>query len=155
MKSDFKRGAVLFVSTAFGSGYAPVAPGTAGSAVGVFLFLGLSHLPSIWIVLCTVALFFVGVWVSAETEKLVGQKDPPSVVVDEVVGQWISLWWVPLTPVHVGLAFVLFRFFDIIKPFRRVERLPHGWGIMLDDVIAGLFANFTLQTALFVFGNFR
>jgi len=71
-----------------------------------------------------------------------------------VVGQWIALFLVPLTTVNVVLAFILFRFFDIVKPFRRVEKLPNGWGIMLDDVIAGIFANVTLQIIIFVLENY-
>jgi len=154
MKSDFKRRTILFLSTAFGSGYSPVAPGTAGLAVGVFLYLGLSHFSWVWIVLCTVITFFIGVWVSAQTEKFVQQEDPGCVVIDEVVGQWIALFLVPLTTFNVVLAFILFRFFDIVKPFRRAEKLPNGWGIMLDDVIAGIFANATLQIIIFVLENY-
>jgi phosphatidylglycerophosphatase A len=87
------------------------------------------------------ALGLLGVWVSTEAEHLLGQKDASVIVVDEVVGMLIALWGLPLNRyVLVILAFGLFRLFDILKPWPALERLPRGWGVMMDDVFAGLLA---------------
>jgi phosphatidylglycerophosphatase A len=81
-----------------------------------------------------------------------GLKDPGIVVVDEVVGQWVSLLLLPLTPVTVALGFLLFRLLDVVKPWpaRDFERLPGGWGIMADDVMAGIYANLLVRVGLLV-----
>jgi len=151
-----------------GVGYLPLAPGTWGSMVGFGLYLlvrgalmkvlfdvalefrlNLFHLFYAIIafeMLFAVVLTFVGVWAASRTEKLSGKKDPSKVVIDEVAGQFIALlavpfmiddaWW------SLILAFILFRFFDIVKPYpaRRLESLESGLGIMADDVVAGVYA---------------
>lgn len=131
-----------FIATGFFSGYSPVTPGTAGSLVGLILYtlpLFTELLPFATI---TVIVLFIGVWTSAQLERELGD-DPQIVVVDEIVGMWISLFLVPRTVWLILIAFVLFRIFDTFKPFpaRRLESLKHGWGIMLDDVAAGVYAN--------------
>ncbi|MEL6867415.1 MAG: phosphatidylglycerophosphatase A, partial [Bacteroidota bacterium] len=77
--------------------------------------------------------------------------DPSKVVIDEMAGMWISLLWLPFSPLLLLLAFLLFRAFDIGKPFyiRQMEKLPSGWGIMMDDVLAGVYTNLLLQIGLF------
>jgi phosphatidylglycerophosphatase A len=129
-----------------GAGYFPIAPGTAGSLVGVAVVAGLVRLPlprlASIALLGTIGLgiFALGVWAAGEAEIFFGRTDPGQVVVDEVVGQMVTFlliphatwkWWVG--------GFILFRAFDIVKPFpaRQAERIPRGWGIMLDDVVAG------------------
>lgn len=150
-----------------GVGYIPIAPGTWGSAVGVggFLILrwlilallvpladrrnlnsfhvGYGVLTLELLVICCVTL--VGIWAASRTEKSSGKKDPGKVVIDEVAGQMIALTPLPLSGVAlwmIVLSFLLFRFFDIIKPYpcRRLESLPSGLGIMADDVVAGAYA---------------
>jgi phosphatidylglycerophosphatase A len=98
-----------------------------------------------------VAMFFIGVFASARMEEELGE-DPPVVVVDEVVGMWISLLFLPKGIWIAGLSFLLFRLFDIVKPppARRLEALQHGWGIMLDDVAAALYANVAARLALYL-----
>ncbi len=141
------------VATGLGSGYAPFAPGTAGSLVGLALFWPLHHL-ALWAqAAATVAAFLVGVAAAAHVARRLGIEDPGLVVVDEVVGMWVSLLGVPLTGVTAVAGFVLFRVFDVFKPYpaRDLERLPAGWGIMCDDVMAGVYANLLLRAGLLAF----
>ena len=141
-----------------GVGYIPLAPGTWGSLVGIVLYLGVSYvglvllagtsrivLASAIVVIVVVTLF--GIWAASKTEKLLGRKDPGKVVVDEVAGQMIALLPVSFVfawPLNgwVIVSFILFRFFDIVKPYpaRRLEGLHGGLGIMADDLIAGVYA---------------
>jgi len=141
------------VATGLGSGYSPFAPGTAGSLVGLVLFWPLHHL-ALWAqAAATVAVFFVGVAAATHVARRVGIEDPGLVVADEVVGMWVSLLGVPLTGVTAVAGFVLFRVFDVFKPYpaRDLERLPAGWGIMCDDVMAGVYANLLLRAGLLAF----
>jgi phosphatidylglycerophosphatase A len=144
--------AAQLVATGAGSGYAPFAPGTAGSLVGLLLFWPLSRLPFAGQVGVTVALFLLGTLAAAHLAGRLGLKDPGIVVVDEVVGQWVSLLLLPLTPLTVILGFLLFRLLDVLKPWpaRDFERLPGGWGIMADDVMAGIYANLLVRVGLLV-----
>jgi phosphatidylglycerophosphatase A len=140
----------LAIST-FGVGYLPLAPGTWGSLVAVGIFLGFTQVfkgnALVAVVLVSIVVVtFAGIWAASRTEALANRKDPSKVVVDEVAGQLISLF--PLTLftqwsiVAVIISFILFRFFDIVKPYpaRRLEALKGGLGIMCDDLIAGVYA---------------
>jgi phosphatidylglycerophosphatase A len=140
------------IATAFGSGYSPVAPGTAGSAVGLLLFWPMAALPWRWQAAASAALFVVGSLAAGRVARRVGVKDPGIVVVDEVVGQWVTLAALPFTPVTAALGFLLFRAMDIVKPWpaRDLERVPGGWGIMADDVAAGVYAHLLLRVLLAV-----
>jgi len=133
------------IGTVFGFGYFPKAPGTAGSLAGLlaFWFLPISFG---WVIFLLTALFFLGVWTSAQIETLEGT-DPGLVVIDEFVGQGIACLLLPKSLLFYALAFILFRFFDILKPLGidRLQDLPGGWGIMTDDLLAGLYANILLQ----------
>jgi len=133
-----------------GVGYLPLMPGTYGSLVGVGIFWVLTQVVKgnalIAVVLVAiVAITFVGIWAASRTEELSGRKDPGKVVVDEVAGQLISLFPLTLftdwTIVAVIISFILFRFFDIVKPYpaRRLESLKGGYGIMCDDLVAGVY----------------
>ena len=135
----------------FGVGYLPLMPGTYGSLVGVGIFLGVTQLAKgdaliASILVSILVVTFAGIWAASRTEALSGRKDPGKVVVDEVAGQLISLF--PLTLfahwsiLAVIISFILFRFFDIVKPYpaRRLEALKGGLGIMCDDLIAGVYA---------------
>jgi phosphatidylglycerophosphatase A len=140
-----------FVATAAGSGYSPVAPGTAGSLLAAFAWWGWTGMagrfgwdPGIGMVLSLswIALVLAaGVWASEQMIPEWG-KDPSRVVVDEVVGTWIALLLLPREWPAFALGLCLFRLFDIWKPLgiRRMERWPGAWGIMLDDVLAGIYA---------------
>ncbi|MDH4069831.1 MAG: phosphatidylglycerophosphatase A [Ignavibacteria bacterium] len=137
---------VRAIATGLFTGYAPVAPGTVGSffALCFFLIPGFGR-PEILGGSALVALA-LGIYTSGRLCNG-GDKDPSIVVIDEIAGMWIAMLFLPATlPVLCG-SFLLFRLFDIIKPFpaRSLERLPGGWGIMLDDVAAGIYANIVLQ----------
>ena len=130
------------IATGAGVGYAPVAPGTVGTAVAGLLALGLVQVGSVVLNLVAVlAATGLGVWAAGETARAMGDPDPGPVVIDEVAGFWLAI--LPLPPrswIAWGVAFLLFRLLDIWKPWplRRLEALPGGWGIMLDDLAAGL-----------------
>lgn len=135
------QGAILVATGGF-SGYAGIVPGTVGSLVGLLLYLPLMAGPILLRVVAAIALFFLGVFASSRAEAVWRIKDPHPVVIDEIVGMWIALLFVPHDVVYYVAAFVLFRLFDVIKPFpaRQAELLKGGWGIMLDDVFAGIYA---------------
>ncbi len=134
------------IGTGLGTGYAPIAPGTAGSLLGLALIYFFPLNNYYWLLLSGF-FFALGVWTSTLIEKEKGE-DPSIVVIDEVVGQWVALLFLPLySPVVYILAFLLFRLFDVRKPppIDQSQRLKAGWGIMIDDVLAGVYANIVLQ----------
>ncbi len=138
----------LAVATFGFSGYSPLAPGTAGSAAGLLLIVPLRWLGIAWLDLATaLGLFAIGVWSATVVERQLGVEDPGIVVIDEVLGMLVSLLWLPLSWPVVVVAFLLFRAFDIIKPWPagRFERLGGGLGIMADDAMAGVYANLVVQ----------
>jgi phosphatidylglycerophosphatase A len=145
----------LTVATALGAGYAPRAPGTAGAAVGVLLWLALPQV--LWIQLTATALVAaVGTWSGFVAEAHFGRRDPGEVVVDEVAGMMVTVLLNPIAgPLWMLAAFVLFRAADIVKPFpvRWFERLPGGIGIMADDLMAGVYANLALRLLLWLSGH--
>lgn len=141
----------MFIATGAYSGYLPIAPGTWGSAVGVLLWWALARLPLAPYWAAVGVLFVAGVISAGAAEKIVDRGDPGLVVIDEIVGQLIALGLAPLHPWAALAGFVLFRIFDILKPFPAnwVDNHLHGGlGIMLDDVIAGCYALLVLQLGL-------
>jgi phosphatidylglycerophosphatase A len=148
----------LAIATWFGCGYAPVAPGTAGSlgalAVAIVLSKWALWHPLLFAALAA-ALFPVSVWAATVAARESGKKDPGLVVVDEVLGQWITLAGATtaMTPFTWVAAFALFRLFDIWKPWpvRRLEALPEGLGIVADDIGAGVYG----ALVLFLMGCFN
>lgn len=168
--------------TTFGVGYIPGAPGTYGSAVAVGIYLVIGSLspvhwtPEAWLgyvlgppafVVNTVYLIvaislgafcLLGIWAASRSISLLGNEDPSEAVVDEVMGQWITLLFIPFLPLRLGLPFIvlgflLFRLFDIWKPFpcRDLEMLPGGLGVCADDIVAGVYAGICLLTAYTAF----
>ena len=138
-------------STSLGIGYIGKGAGTvAAVACSVCWYLayrnGYQPIPSL---LITFAITLLGIWSSNVVSGIWG-KDPARVVIDEVAGMCISLLFIPVSIKYVIAALVLFRFFDIVKPLfiKKLEKLPGGWGIMLDDVLAGVYANIILQIIL-------
>lgn len=137
----------VMVGTALGVGFSPLAPGTMGALLAVLVWLAVSlvvDFASLQIITIFLILLFtwLGVYSGNKLEKCWGE-DPSRVVIDEVVGMWIALLAVPSDYILYALmAFVLFRIFDIAKPFgiRRMERLGGGLGIMMDDIVAGLYS---------------
>ena len=136
-----------FLAFGLGSGLAAVAPGTAGSALGLLLFIPALFAPFPVQVVIIVIGFVLGVWVCDRVAKHMEVKDPGGIVWDEFVGMWITLLWLP-SLIWLLPAFLLFRLFDIWKPWPvRIadEKLVGGLGIMLDDVFAGLYALAAVQ----------
>jgi phosphatidylglycerophosphatase A len=137
-----------FVSC-LGIGYFPFAPGTAATIAGIGLAYGLytAGIEYVWAILL---LMVLGVPACTYMEKVLRAKDPGMVVIDEVIGILIGLWGLPLSWPIVIVGFFLFRAFDMFKiyPINRLESLPGGWGIMMDDVMAGLYTNIALQLAI-------
>lgn len=131
----------LAIASAGGAGYAPIAPGTAGSAVAL-VALWLIPFTPLALLVTLVAVTAVGIWAGARAERIVGEKDPGLVVIDEVAGMFVSVLLVPRSAAVLIGAFLLFRLFDVWKPFpaRHSQHLPGGLGIMADDLIAGLYA---------------
>jgi phosphatidylglycerophosphatase A len=139
----------IALATAFGAGYMPKAPGTWGSAVGLLVWFLLPA--STWAQLSAIALVVVaGSWSAGMAERHFGRHDPGQVVIDEVAGMLITLFLNPAGWFSAAGGFLLFRAADILKPFpaRRLERLPGGFGIMADDVMAGIYANLALRAIL-------
>ncbi|MBP1659854.1 MAG: putative phosphatidylglycerophosphatase [Candidatus Aminicenantes bacterium] len=131
------------LATFFGLGFAPAMPGTVASAAAAVLYaLVLHDLSRPLYVLLVFALFFLGTAVSSRYAAELRRPDPGRIVIDEVCGQLLALAFLPSAWPAVAMSFALFRFFDIIKPWpiRKLERIPGGWGIMADDVGAGLAA---------------
>ncbi len=139
----------LAAATVFGVGYAPVAPGTFGSAAGLVLWWFVPHSPGIAAAII-IALFAIGSWSGTVAEHYFGVRDPGAVVIDEVMGMLITLFMVPVGIGGAVLAFFLFRVADVIKPFPadRLERLPGGVGVMADDGMAAIYANLALRIAV-------
>jgi phosphatidylglycerophosphatase A len=143
------------ISTFFYAGYFPFAPGTFASLITLTIIWFL--IPSFFYILIpiSVGLFFVSVWSATQGEEFFG-KDGRPIVIDEVTGMVIALVFVPAEVKSYVGAFLLFRFFDIVKltPAKKMETLKGGWGVTLDDVVAGIYANLSLHLVLF-FVNLR
>lgn len=151
--SETGRRLAFAFATAGGLGYAPVAPGTAGSLGAVVVFIlarnvALAHPALFALIIAGTAA--TGVFAARAVMRAEGVEDPGKVVVDEVAGQWIALFLLPFSWPLVIAGFLLFRLFDIWKPFpvRQSERLGNGVGVMLDDILAGIYANLTLRLLL-------
>jgi len=137
----------LFVGSGFLTGYSPIASGTAGSAIAALIYYFVPGFEGPYIIMpLTVAFFLYGIRVSDKMEAYYGH-DPAQVTVDEVVGMWLSLLLLPKTLLLTIAGFFIFRILDIVKPFpaKRFEQQPGGFGIMMDDVIAGFYTNILLH----------
>jgi phosphatidylglycerophosphatase A len=137
------------IATFFGAGLGKPGPGTWGSVAAVLLWAAYAkfvhptpHVLLVVLLAGIVLAIAVGIPAASIVARESGRKDPQIVVIDEVAGQWIALLFCPFNLIHALIALVLFRLFDIIKPFpaRQLESLPAGWGIVFDDVAAGLYA---------------
>jgi len=145
-------------ATAFGLGLSPVAPGTMGALGGGFagyFIYTYSQTPNIILGVLIIIVTVLGA-LSSRILELEWGEDPSRIVIDEVVGMWISMLFLPHNWECFVAAFILFRFFDIYKPLfiRRMELIKNGWGVMMDDVLAGVYSNILLQIMLIVFKQF-
>lgn len=127
-------------------GYIPYLSGTAGSLEGVLIYIFISRL-SWWIYsLILVVLLFLGEWVSSRAEEIFRERDSHKIIIDEVAGYLITMFLIPWNLKYVLAGFIFFRIFDIWKPFpiRRLQKLSRGKGVMIDDIVAGIYAHFLI-----------
>jgi len=159
-ESQLKTFFISMLATGFGAGYSPFAPGTFGSLVGVAIFLLVQGVSPVLYILIVLLVTLVGIPISGAAESVFGEKDSQKIVIDEIAGQMIALFAVvaiggvePYSArfgILVIAGFVLFRIFDIWKPYpvKNFEKLGGGAGVMLDDVAAGLYALLFLSIAI-------
>ncbi len=145
----------IALATGFGLGYSPVAPGTFGAALGVAIYCALLPFRALHITIpaVSVALFFAGVHLSSLAEDYFREKDCQRIVFDELASFPLSVVLISPTPLRLALAFVFNRVADILKPFPagRIQRLKGGWGVMLDDTVAAVYANLLLRLVILAF----
>ncbi|MGE5340503.1 MAG: phosphatidylglycerophosphatase A [Candidatus Omnitrophota bacterium] len=146
----------LLVATCLNIGRIPLAPGTWGSLATMLLvyFIGPYYQAPLYVQLLIIGMvFLLGIPAANQAERHFGKKDPGQCVIDEVAGQMVTLLAVPHNNMYYVAGFFLFRFFDILKPFpiRKLEKIPGGLGIMIDDIAAGVYASLVLQIGLFLY----
>jgi|SRR5208337_4866565 len=146
------RAAILFIAQGAYAGKLPIAPGTAGTLVGVLLQLGIRHSNPIIYLSFTILLCIVGTWSAGRAEIMLGKKDSPSIVIDEIAGFLIAMFMLPSGWGYLAAGFVLFRLFDITKPWplRGLQSVHGGLGVMIDDIGAAIYTNILLQVAAFL-----
>ena len=137
-----------WLATCFKIGHLPIAPGTWGSLAAVIgWWLWLQYLDPLVFIVLIITIFIIGVFATNIIIDHTGEKDPSRVVIDEMAGQWLGLLMLPEGMLYIAGAFILFRFLDILKPWpiRQLEQFPNGWGVMLDDMLAGLLTLCLIQ----------
>ncbi len=141
----------IFISSGALIGFLPPCPGTFGSLGGLIIFWFLKKFSLIYQLLLTLGIIAIGTISSTLVSKFSKDKDPDFVVIDEFAGMWISVVG-KNTLIEYILAFIIFRILDIKKPYplKMVEKLPHGWGIMIDDIIAGILTNFFVTLLIYI-----
>lgn len=141
-RSDFSGKVALVLSTWFGAGLFPVAPGTVGTLGAIPFVILLIDLGVFYKCLILVIFVAIALRVSDRTQALLKEKDPSAVVIDEVAGFFLTMFFLPFSWLTLVSGFILFRIFDILKPYpiKRLERLKGGFGIVTDDLLAGLYA---------------
>ncbi|MBW1898725.1 MAG: phosphatidylglycerophosphatase A [Deltaproteobacteria bacterium] len=151
----FRERAVLFLATGFYIGTVPFAPGTFGSIIGLPICFLISRLDILLAVICTVLFIFFAIWIAAAAEEVLKKEDAGEIVIDEVAGLIITFIGLPFTLKTMIAGFVIFRAFDILKPFpiRTLEKkIAGGLGVVLDDVLAGIYGNLILRLAIYITG---
>jgi len=139
----------LFLATGFGIGLLPIAPGTFGSMLGVVLFLAIAHLylHTFWLGMIILILFFVSYFAVQSALKIIKRSDPGEIVIDEILGMMLVMITIPPDPKWIFLAFILFRMFDILKPWpvNQVDsKLKNALGVILDDLLAAFYAGIVI-----------
>lgn len=142
METPLKDKIIKILATGFGAGLSPIAPGTAGTLVGIIICLFCYPLPGPFRFFFVVAISAVSVYVAGQAETLYGKTDDQRIVIDEIAGFQVAMLPVAITGLHLLLAFVLFRIFDIWKPFplKRLQNFHGGRGVVADDLGAGVYA---------------
>jgi len=150
--TPFRR-PMQFLAFGFGSGLSPRAPGTAGTLVAVPLYWLIAEWSLPWYTFFVLVTALLGIWICGAASRELGVHDHPGIVWDEFVGYWITLWAVPVDWVWMLAGFVVFRVFDIVKPWpisQLDRKVKGGIGIMIDDILAGIMACGTLHAALWL-----
>jgi phosphatidylglycerophosphatase A len=149
MTGQLERRLATFVASVAYLGYSPLAPGTVGTLGALAVYWWLLPADGCVVLGAAAAAAAAGIWAGGVAERVWGRKDPGRVCVDEFAAYFVAVAFLPKTPAYAVFAFVLFRAFDVLKPFPagRSQRLPGGWGIMADDVVAAVYANLVLQAA--------
>ena len=146
------KAVILFISQGAFVGRSPVAPGTVGSVLGVLLYLWMKGLSPWQYGLVCIILCVIGTWAAHRAEVILGRRDSPSIVIDEIVGYLVAMFMAPPAWGFIVAGFVLFRAFDIVKPFplKHLQDLPGGIGVMLDDIGAGVYTGIILHLAAYM-----
>ena len=150
-----KQKLIHFFATGFGAGCIPVAPGTMGTLVAVPIYLFIHNLSLTFYAIILILSFSIGIWFCSEASRPLAVHDHPSIVWDEMAGFWLTMFAVPFSGLNILVSFLAFRLFEILRPWRigRVDRkVQGGLGIMLDDVLAAIYANLTLRIFIFFTG---
>ena len=144
------------LATGFGIGFSPVLPGSIATLLGCALWWLIKDLPPGLYLLLIIGLFFPGARIATASEKIFKKKDPSQIVIDEILAFPLAMFLVSVRPDTIILGYVLFRAYDIFKPFpcRRLEHLPQGYGIMADDYAAAIYACLTLHGLTFLVHQF-
>lgn len=145
-KADSLGRAALFLASWFFTGLMPKAPGTVGTLAAIPMACAIHFSGAVYGGVCLLILILTAVMTSGLSQKLMGRRDPSEIVIDEVAGYSVTLFLLPLSWFNLILGFILFRLFDISKPFpiRRLEKIKGGLGVVLDDLLAGIYANLVL-----------
>ena len=144
---------ITFLATGFYSGLSPIAPGTAGTLAGVLICLICLPMPWILRLIFVILLLALSIYVAGQAEKIYQKKDDQRIVIDEIIGLQVTMLPVAINILTLCVAFVLFRTFDIWKPFplKNLQKLPGGWGVVVDDVAAGIYAGVFLWLLVYLF----
>ena len=151
----FRERAILFVATGFFIGRVPVAPGTLGSLIGLPVCFLLSRLSFLQSLICILAFVLFAIGIASAAEKIIKRKDPGQIVIDEIAGLMVALAGLPFNLTTVLAGFIIFRVFDILKPFpiRIIDKkIGGGSGIVLDDVLAGVYGNLVVRLGIYIIG---
>ena len=149
----FRERAVLFVATGFFIGTVPIAPGTFGTLIGLPVCFLLSRLNFLQSVICILVFILFAIGIASAAEKILKQKDPGQIVIDEIAGVMVTFAGLPFNLKTALAGFIIFRVLDILKPFpiRTLEkRVGGGSGVVLDDVLAGVYGNLILRLVIFI-----
>jgi phosphatidylglycerophosphatase A len=144
---------IIFIATGAYAGYSLVLPGTIGTLVGVLIYNYFFPAAPSQYLLYTVLLFIAGKWASAKAEVIFDEKGSSRIVIGEIVGFLVAMFTIPGSFWWIFFGFIIYRLFDIIRPapIDRLEELENGWGLMLDDVMAGIYTNLLLQIINLIF----
>ena len=138
---------ILLLASGLGAGFSPFAPGTVGTLVAIPMELLFSSIFSPVYELTILTFFFFSSWIAEKAQNHWEKKDDQRIVIDEIMGYFLTMLWIPKTLLFISVGFLLFRLLDIVKPFpcRQLEKVRGGFGVVLDDVFAGIYANVALQ----------